>query len=29
MPDLLPADLVLEQVYQDIIKTNYAFTIHL
>lgn len=29
MPDLLPTDLVLEQVYQDIIKINYAFTIHL
>lgn len=29
MPNLLPTDLVLEQVYQDITKTNYAFTIHL
>lgn len=29
MPDLLPTDLVLEQVYQDITTTNYVFTIPL
>lgn len=29
MSDLLPTDLVLEQVYQDITTTNYVFTIHL